>query len=206
LEKYGFTREVGQEDQQAIQVLMLWKQLWERLEQVYDQLKVQRRALDFDDLEMLTEKLLAEEPPSERLQAYLAGINHLMVDEFQDTNQIQQSIIYKLAHPEQGDRLFVVGDAKQSIYRFRQAQVSVFNQTKVDVRKPAATLRCGWRVHFALTNLCSHSAMHCSSSCCSRWAVTTPISKPNQVHWSQSGMIPLSTEARCACRVNAHPR
>jgi ATP-dependent helicase/nuclease subunit A len=151
LEKYGFTREVGQEDQQAIQVLMLWKQLWERLEQVYDLLKVQRRALDFDDLEMLTEKLLAEEPASERLQAYLAGINHLMVDEFQDTNQIQQSIIYKLAHPEQGDRLFVVGDAKQSIYRFRQAQVSVFNQTKVDIQKasghPPLRLARSFRTH-----------------------------------------------------------
>ncbi|MBE0408232.1 MAG: UvrD-helicase domain-containing protein [Anaerolineales bacterium] len=151
IEKRGFTREIDAEDEQAIQALLLWKQLWGRLNQSYGQLKDERRALDFDDLEMLTEQLLSQEPRSQRLRAYLAGINHVMVDEFQDTNQIQQSIIYKLAHPTQGERLFVVGDAKQSIYRFRQAQVSVFNQTKEQIQRasgfPALRLARSFRTH-----------------------------------------------------------
>jgi ATP-dependent helicase/nuclease subunit A len=160
LGKVGFTSEVGEEDERAIQALTLWKQLWVRLNHTYEELKVERRALDFDDLELLTEQLLAEEPASERLLAYLEGINHLMVDEYQDTNQIQQSIIYKLAAPERDDRLFVVGDAKQSIYRFRQAQVSVFNQTKEQIRKvtgfPPLRLVRSFRTQQTLLSFCNH--------------------------------------------------
>ena len=58
-----------------------------------------------------------------------------MIDEFQDTNELQQGIIYAVAHPGDAGRLFAVGDAKQSIYRFRQAQVSVFNQTGTDIER-----------------------------------------------------------------------
>jgi ATP-dependent helicase/nuclease subunit A len=160
MEKSGFTREVGEQDEAAIRALLLWKQLWVRLNQRYDLLKEERRALDFDDLEILTERLLTEEPRSERLMDFLAGINHLMVDEFQDTNEIQHSIIYALAHPEEGDRLFVVGDAKQSIYRFRQAQVSVFNLTREHIQQasgyPPVRLAHSFRTHGSLLSFSNH--------------------------------------------------
>lgn len=163
-EKAGFIKEIGPEDEQAIQMLALWKELWQHLNQRYDQLKDDRRALDFDDLEILTDQLLAQESTSERLVAYLASINHLMVDEFQDTNQIQQSIIYALAHPEKGDRLFVVGDAKQSIYRFRQAQVSVFNQTRQHIQQasghPPVQLARSFRTHQELLSFSNHLFDH----------------------------------------------
>jgi ATP-dependent helicase/nuclease subunit A len=129
LEKSGFTQRFGEADQAAARSLQLWKQLWEWLNQTYDRLKDDRQVLDFDDLELLTARLLRLEPRAERLEAFLAGINHLMVDEFQDTNNVQRDIIFSLAHAQDGGRLFLVGDAKQSIYRFRQAQVSIFNQT-----------------------------------------------------------------------------
>ena len=78
-----------------------------------------------------------------------------MVDEFQDTNEAQQAIIYALAHPSAGGRLFVVGDAKQSIYRFRQAQVTVFNHTAKDIEKatgyPAVPLDRSFRSLQVLT-------------------------------------------------------
>jgi ATP-dependent helicase/nuclease subunit A len=136
----GCTGNLNELDEQAAGALHLWKQLWLRLEGCYERLKGKRQALDFDDLEIQAEALLKATPRSERLQAFLDGIRHLMVDEFQDTNQVQQSIVYALAHPSQGGRLFVVGDAKQSIYRFRQAQVSVFNRTAQDIQAASGQL------------------------------------------------------------------
>ncbi len=62
-----------------------------------------------------------------------------MVDEFQDTNETQRAIIYALAglEPPAADglpaELFVVGEGKQSIYRFRGADVSVFQQVERDI-------------------------------------------------------------------------
>jgi ATP-dependent helicase/nuclease subunit A len=152
----GCTASLNEQDEQAAAALQLWKHLWLRLEQCYNRLKDARQALDFDDLEILTEALLKAHPRSERLHAFLLGIRHLMVDEFQDTNQIQQSIVYALAHPQDNGKLFVVGDAKQSIYRFRQAQVAVFNRTAQDIARasghPAIALRRSFRTQADLVS------------------------------------------------------
>jgi ATP-dependent helicase/nuclease subunit A len=157
----GYLQEVGEPDRQAAQSLQQWQALWLAVSAVYERLKAERYALDFDDLELLTSRLLSQQPRSERLQAFLEGIRHLMVDEFQDTNQAQQEIVYALAKAQDSDprsgklqpggRMFVVGDAKQSIYRFRQAQVAVFNQTARDIQdatgSPAVPLSCSFRTH-----------------------------------------------------------
>ncbi len=132
-ESAGAANEIGAEDEEAAGWLQLWRRLWTSLVDRYDGLKEERHALDFDDLEILAERLLYRIPQSRRLQDFISGIHHLMVDEFQDTNVRQGRIVYALAHPEDNGRLFVVGDAKQSIYRFRQAQVAVFNRTARDI-------------------------------------------------------------------------
>ena len=154
LEKQGFLIEIGPIDQEAAEHLHLWRKLWERLDQSYSQIKEAQQALDFDDLELLTDRLLQMVPSSHRLQGFLNHINHLMVDEFQDTNPIQQRIIYALAPLDQPGKLFVVGDAKQSIYRFRQAQVSIFNQTSKEVKEitgyPPDPLSTSFRTHHSL--------------------------------------------------------
>lgn len=152
----GCARRPGPLDAHAAETLQWWQELWERVEGRYARLKAERNALDFDDLELLTANLLAAETaagaaPSDRLRLFLQGINHLMVDEFQDTNPIQQEIVYALAHPSDPGRLFVVGDAKQSIYRFRQAQVSTFNRTAEDISLatgcPPVALQHSFRTH-----------------------------------------------------------
>jgi ATP-dependent helicase/nuclease subunit A len=161
LDAAGCAASLDEQDEQAAAALQLWRDLWLHLEQRYNSLKKAHQALDFDDLEILTDTLLKTEPRSERLQAFLTGIRHLMVDEFQDTNQIQQGIVYSLAHPQDNGKLFVVGDAKQSIYRFRQAQVAVFNHTVQDIaeasKNPAILLRHSFRTQtdlvFALNAL-----------------------------------------------------
>jgi ATP-dependent helicase/nuclease subunit A len=80
-------------------------------------------ALDFDDLQLRTLKLLNARPEvrtriAERYRFFL-------VDEFQDTNGLQRDLMKKLAL-DSGANLFIVGDRKQSIYGFRGADVDVF--------------------------------------------------------------------------------
>jgi ATP-dependent helicase/nuclease subunit A len=98
---------------------------------VYEGLKRGLHALDFDDLERLTLVVLTDEDVRKR---YRDGeIMHLMVDEFQDTNFTQFEIVRALVDLRQQGRLFIVGDEKQSIYRFRGAQVEVFEKAAQDV-------------------------------------------------------------------------
>jgi ATP-dependent helicase/nuclease subunit A len=87
-------------------------------------------ALDFDDLLLGARDLLKHHPEIRR--HYQQHFQALLVDEFQDTDEVQAEIISLLAgDPEQPGRfghrkLMIVGDPKQSIYRFRRARVTVF--------------------------------------------------------------------------------
>jgi ATP-dependent helicase/nuclease subunit A len=90
----------------------------------YEDLKAQRAALDFEDLQLKTVELLSS---SEALRdRYREQFAHLMVDEFQDTNALQLRLIEQLRGPE--TRLFLVGDEFQSIYGFRHADVEVYRR------------------------------------------------------------------------------
>ncbi len=84
--------------------------------------------LDFDDLEQGAMQILKKESVR---QLWNQQISSILVDEFQDTNDRQRKIVYALA--EQPGKLFVVGDAKQSIYRFRSADVTVFRRVQQDI-------------------------------------------------------------------------
>jgi ATP-dependent helicase/nuclease subunit A len=78
--------------------------------------------LDFEDLELVTRRLFAEN--GELREHYRARFARIMVDEFQDTNRVQLELIEAIAD----DNLFTVGDAQQSIYGFRHADVELFEQ------------------------------------------------------------------------------
>ena len=56
-----------------------------------------------------------------------------MIDEYQDTNEIQYNIFLPILDHLKKGNLFVVGDEKQSIYKFRDAELEVFNRTKEDI-------------------------------------------------------------------------
>jgi DNA helicase-2/ATP-dependent DNA helicase PcrA len=83
----------------------------------YQELLLSSNALDFDDLLLWTAYLL-EENPSVR-EKYARRFEHILVDEFQDTNQAQYRLLRHLSSFHRN--LFVVGDADQSIYRWRGA-------------------------------------------------------------------------------------
>ena len=91
--------------------------------------------LGFDDLEDMALSLLEDHP--DVLEKCRRQFRYIMVDEFQDTNERQRQLVYLLCGGSkdtlQGNRLFVVGDAKQSIYRFRGADVSVFARVRNEI-------------------------------------------------------------------------
>ncbi|MAT70573.1 MAG: hypothetical protein CMJ58_13730 [Planctomycetaceae bacterium] len=91
-----------------------------------DAVKAQRNQLDFDDLLERTHRLLTD-PAHDSLRRELAAETRLlMVDEFQDTDPLQVEIVQTLCGDGWRDAgLFVVGDDKQSIYRFRGAEPDV---------------------------------------------------------------------------------
>ena len=98
--------------------------------------KKERKLLEFSDFEHQALRLLRtpEGEPTPLCQSIRQNYAAVMVDEYQDTNALQDAIYRCLASPA-GDDLFLVGDLKQSIYRFRQADPSIF-RTKLDVWAP----------------------------------------------------------------------
>ncbi len=88
--------------------------------------KARRGLVDFSDLEHLAVRLLTdgEGNPSELARFLGARYDEVLVDEYQDTNQVQNAIFDAISGG--GRRLFQVGDMKQSIYRFRLADPTIF--------------------------------------------------------------------------------
>ena len=117
----------------------------------YEAKKADLQALDFDDLEHRAIQLLAEQAPVRAW--WQSQVQALLVDEFQDTNA-RQAHLLEMLNGGRG-RLFLVGDAKQSIYRFRGADVAVFQDVRqafAAAGKRVAPLDETWRAHPALVD------------------------------------------------------
>ncbi len=98
------------------------------LERYFDELserKKERGVVDFADLEMLAVRLLVGEDgePTPAAREIAARYDYIFIDEYQDTNYAQDAIFRAIS---QNCRRFMVGDIKQSIYRFRGAEPEVF--------------------------------------------------------------------------------
>lgn len=113
---------------QALALNTAWYTVGHALIDIYQKLKEQRRQLDFGDLEWKTYQLLHHADNADWVQYKLdQRINHLLFDEFQDTNptqwQLVKPLLEELAAGEQERHrsVFLVGDIKQSIYSFRRA-------------------------------------------------------------------------------------
>ena len=103
--------------------------------QDYAQLKRERALLDMNDLELSAYRLLSDPRAGAWIQERLdARVRHLLVDEFQDTNPLQwkalEAWIASYAGAARAPSVFIVGDPKQSIYRFRRAEPQVFQEAK----------------------------------------------------------------------------
>lgn len=105
----------------------------------YDEVRAARNCLNFQDLLMRCARLLRDNP--EVRFYYQQRWSRLLVDEFQDTDPVQAQIMLYLTSDDRDEKnwlrllpapatLFVVGDPKQSIYRFRRADINVFHQMR----------------------------------------------------------------------------
>jgi ATP-dependent helicase/nuclease subunit A len=108
--------------------------------QKFNKEKDSRNLLEFDDLQRLALKVLTSQEtdtetigPNDIAAKYREQFKFVMVDEYQDINELQDTIIRLLCrpdeqHPERCSNLFMVGDVKQSIYRFRLAEPEIFQR------------------------------------------------------------------------------
>ncbi len=121
--------------------------LVEALDRRYQAHKQARSALDFGDLELEALGLLQR---SKAVAAHWRErFAHVLVDEFQDTNRVQVDLIEALRGPQ--TRLFVVGDEQQSIYRFRNADLEVFQEHRVHAGESESTASVQLRGNFRST-------------------------------------------------------
>ena len=122
-------------DKRAQKLVICWQQVLQGCTDYIKTLQTEQNLIGFDDLESMALNLLANSP--EIRHKYQQNFKYIMVDEFQDTNERQREIVYLLCGDDKnklcGNKLFIVGDPKQSIYRFRGADVNVFARVRRDI-------------------------------------------------------------------------
>lgn len=94
----------------------------------YQNDKLSQSRLDFNDLQIKTHELLNNQ--KQITHRLIERYQYYMVDEFQDTNELQYKLVMQLTNSLKDANLFIVGDPKQSIYSFRGADVRVFNRIR----------------------------------------------------------------------------
>ncbi|MBR2122346.1 MAG: helicase-exonuclease AddAB subunit AddA [Lachnospiraceae bacterium] len=99
----------------------------------YRKKKQEANVLDFSDLEHLALRILLKDgEPTDTARLYRSLYDEVMIDEYQDSNDIQELILSTISGNDDGRfNRFMVGDVKQSIYRFRQARPNIFMEKAV---------------------------------------------------------------------------
>ncbi|MBP5575298.1 MAG: UvrD-helicase domain-containing protein [Treponema sp.] len=135
--------------------------LLKEFQEIINRIKRTQGILTFKDIASLATCILRDHP--EIRLAEKKKYKAIMIDEFQDNNSLQRDLLFMLAEKtersEKGvpsveelekDKLFFVGDEKQSIYRFRNADVTVFRGLSKDFSKGNMELKTNYRSHPAL--------------------------------------------------------
>lgn len=136
--------------------VMIFTCLWDfvkKAEEILWEQKLERNKFYFSDITKLTIKLLAEETEDGFRKTELAEkitdekrYKMILIDEFQDVNNLQ-SVIFKCISDTDdlrvlGKNVFVVGDMKQSIYRFRQSNPDIFDEARILAKKVENSDKC----------------------------------------------------------------
>lgn len=165
LEMQVYEQPIGDADERAARCLAVLTEVAADADARYALAKRRAGLLDFEDLLLRTRDLLRDHREIRR--AVAGDIRHMLIDEFQDTDALQRELLYLAVdcdgwNPEPG-RLFFVGDAMQSIYRFRGAEVEVFEQARAGMAAGARTrLGRNFRTHAAGLDLVNHVMVNLS--------------------------------------------
>ena len=189
-----------------------WYTCGEALLTEYQRLKAEQGLLDFADLEWKTYRLLKRSHHAEWVQYKLdQRIDHLLVDEFQDTNPTQWRLLLPLLEemaagdPERRRSVFLVGDEKQSIYRFRRADPRLFHTARLWLQQQAQaqtlTQHISWRSSPAIirfVNLIFHRDSADSSDAAGDYPLQDFL--PHATHreqlWGRAELLPLIRQKR----------
>lgn len=115
---------------ESLPLLELLQAFMQDFSEQYFQAKIQENAFEFSDIAHFAIQILEENPDIREL--YQDKYHEVMVDEYQDNNHTQERMLELLSN---GHNRFMVGDIKQSIYRFRQADPQIFNQKFKDFQE-----------------------------------------------------------------------
>lgn len=130
-------------------LMKLTNELWDEVMRM----KVEKNAVDFADTELITVRLLAECDSDGRIHRTKLSeeIRNsgryalILIDEFQDVNNLQEVIFKAISDTDNlgeiGSNVFAVGDVKQAIYRFRQANPMIFMNTRLQGKSPDSPVR-----------------------------------------------------------------
>lgn len=129
-EKMKFSVDNTSANQELVNVGKRFIKLFNHVEVKYSEKKFAKGFLDFEDILLHTLDLTSQDEVVKQLSE---KFHYVMIDEYQDTNDVQYNIFMPVLNNLKHGNLFVVGDEKQSIYMFRDADIAVYQQTKNDL-------------------------------------------------------------------------
>ena len=127
---YG-TEQIGKDIEFMYSILKNLEEIILEFSQRFYCKKREKNIIDFNDMEHLALKILVKKDengnivPTQVAQNYQEKFNEIAIDEYQDSNLVQEIILNSIS---KGNNMFMVGDVKQSIYKFRQARPELFLQ------------------------------------------------------------------------------
>ena len=135
---YASSKDILKQNRVAYEYLIYIYDIIVNLDEEYKKLKNKKNIIDFSDIEHLALKLLVEKNESGEIQISEVAENlkenfhEIYTDEYQDTSYVQEAILNAIAGTK---NRFMVGDIKQSIYKFRQAMPDIFNEKYIKYKK-----------------------------------------------------------------------
>lgn len=136
LKKYIESENNAENDNELLKVSLILLNLYKRVLIKYEDKKLEKSYLDYEDLQLKVREFLKNPEVQKGLSD---KYKFIMIDEYQDTNLLQYEIFLPLLSYLKKNNLFIVGDPKQSIFGFRNAEVEIFERTKLDIQKIVST-------------------------------------------------------------------
>lgn len=131
----------------SYQDLQVYLKYLKKFQSAYQAYKQSLSYLDFNDLEQYTLKLLDKDNGVS--ESLYKQFKEIMIDEYQDTNEIQENLILLISRYQDKEiNRFMVGDMKQSIYRFRKADLDIFNEKYLTYGKEDSNQRIDLKFNY----------------------------------------------------------